>query len=400
MRLTGLVVLAAVASTALAACSSSGGTGGGSDGTIKIGVISDYTGAASSSFSTNDKAIDAYVKRVNAAGGINGHKIEYVRGDTASTPTGALTAAQKLVQNDKVFAIVENSSYFYGAEPFLLKQNIPVVGSGIDGPIWSDPKNTNLYTATGVSNSSYTQLAFGQFAKSVGVTKCGSIAYAESVSAQQAAKGFVQSCQAAGLQGGYLNLQLPFGTTDVGAIALAIKTSGIDGIYLPLVPSTSFALLGALKAEGVQLKSALLPTGYGGDLLESKAAVQAAQGYDFQVVGVPAEAGTPAVKQRAADLAAVGVTTPATFAEQEAYLSMAAFAAGLKGAGAKPTRASFMKAMGSITDFDGEGLMAPQKINFREYVPSRLCTWFARLDSEKFVIHKDMPICGGMIKVK
>ncbi len=401
-RLTGLIVLAAAGSTTLAACSSAGGTGGGSSagGTIKIGVISDYTGVASSSFATNDNGVKAYIKRVNAEGGINGHKLEYVRGDTASSPTGALTAAQKLVQVDKVFAIVENSSYFYGAEPFLLKEKVPVVGSGIDGPIWSDPKNTNLFTATGVSNSDYSQVAFGQFAKQVGVTKCGSIAYAGSESAAHAAMGYVQSCQRAGLQAGYLNTELPFGTTDVGAIALAIKKSGIDGIYLPLVPSTSFALLGALKQLGVKLKSALLPTGYGGDLLANKAGVQAAQGYDFQVVGVPAEAQTAATKRRAADLAAVGVTTPPTFAEQESYLSMVAFGAGLKAAGDKPTPESFLEAMNNLKNYDGEGLMAPQTISFHEYVPKELCTWFVRLEGETFKIHENMPICGPLFKLK
>jgi branched-chain amino acid transport system substrate-binding protein len=400
-RLTGLIALAAAASTTLAACSSSGGTGGGGGGgTIKIGVISDYTGVASSSFASNDNGVNAYIKRVNTAGGINGHKIEFVRGDTASSPTGALTAAQKLVQVDKVFAIVENSSYFYGAEPFLLKENIPVVGSGIDGPIWSDPKNTNLFTATGVSNSDYSQEAFGKFAKQVGVTKCGSIAYAGSASAAHAAMGYVQSCERAGLKAGYLNTELPFGTTDVGAIALAIKDSGIDGIYLPLVPSTSFALLGALKQLGVKLKSALLPTGYGGDLLANKAGVQAAQGYDFQVVGAPAEAETAATKQRAADLAAVGVTTPPTFAEQESYLSTVAFGAGLKAAGDKPTRESFLAAMNDLKGYDGEGLMAPQKISFHEYVPKELCTWFVRLEGETFKIHDGMPICGPLFKLK
>ena len=50
-----------------------------------------------------------------------------------STPTGALTAVQKLVQQDNVFAIVEDSSDFFGAEPYALQQGIPVVGSAI-GP--------------------------------------------------------------------------------------------------------------------------------------------------------------------------------------------------------------------------------------------------------------------------
>src|SRR5262249_62238187 len=100
-----------------------------------------------------------------ASGGGNGIKIKYILADTNSTPTGALTAVQKLVQQDNVFAIVENSSDFFGAEPYALAQGIPVVGSAIDGPYWGDPKDTNIFAAAGPTNEDYTNLAGGQFMK-------------------------------------------------------------------------------------------------------------------------------------------------------------------------------------------------------------------------------------------
>jgi len=173
-RISGCAVLLVAAGTALAACGSSGSSGGSSAGsspassgskTIKIGVVTDLTGVASSGFTTDVKGIQAYVNRINAAGGVNGYKIAYVVGDTTSTPTGALTAVQKLVQQDNVFAIVENSSDFFGAEPYALQQGIPVVGSAIDGPYWGDPKDTNLFAAVGVVNEHYTSVASGQFVK-------------------------------------------------------------------------------------------------------------------------------------------------------------------------------------------------------------------------------------------
>jgi ABC-type branched-subunit amino acid transport system substrate-binding protein len=100
--------------------------------TITIGFVTDLTGAASSGFLTSKLGIDAYLDQINAADGVNGYKIKYILADTTSTPTGALTAVQKLVQQNNVFAIVENSSDFYGAEPYALQQGIPVVGSAID----------------------------------------------------------------------------------------------------------------------------------------------------------------------------------------------------------------------------------------------------------------------------
>jgi branched-chain amino acid transport system substrate-binding protein len=272
------------------------------------------------------------------------------------------------------------------------------VGSAIDGPIWSDPKNTNLFAASGVPNSSYYQVAVGKFFKSQGATKCASIGYTGSVSSERSASGFIKSCQAAGLKQGYLNNQVPFGSTNVGPIALAMKNAGVDGLYLPVDPSTGFALVAALHQLGVKLKAVLLATGYGGDLLASKAAVQAGQGNDFITLGNPADVTTPANQQRAADLAKVGVTGPPTFAEQYAYLTMVAFVDGLKAAGPHPTRQSFMAAMNNIKNYDGNGLLAPEHIAFHDYAPPTSCLWVAQLKGSSFHVVPGTPLCGKNFK--
>jgi branched-chain amino acid transport system substrate-binding protein len=396
-----------VASTALAACSSSSpgsGTGSGSSApasgskTLTIGFVTDLTGSASSGFTTSKLGIEAYLNHLNASGGVDGYKINYILSDTTSTPTGALTAVQKLVQQDNVFAILEDSSVFYGAEPWALSMGVPVVGSAIDGPYWGNPKDTNLFAAAGVTNEDYMSLGSGQFMKAQGVTKCASIGYAGSPSSALSAEGFIKSCQAAGLASGYINTQVPFGSTNVGPIALAMKNAGVDGVYLPIGPSTAFALVVALHELGVKVKSALLATGYGGDLLASKPTVEAGQGVEFLTEGAPAEANTAAVKERAAELAAVGVTTDPTFAEQEDYLTLSAFTAGLKAAGASPTKQGFMTAMGKITNYDAGGLLAPEKISFRNYTPSQSCLWAAKLTGETFSVVAGTPICSQYVK--
>src|SRR5258708_21990297 len=125
-RLSACAVLVVAACTALAACGSSGSSSAPSPGasqstggskTITIGFVTDLTGVASSGFLTSKLGIDAYLNHLNATGGVDGYKIKYILADTNSTPTGALTAVQKLVQQNNVFAIVENSSDFFAAEP-------------------------------------------------------------------------------------------------------------------------------------------------------------------------------------------------------------------------------------------------------------------------------------------
>ncbi|MCW2524186.1 MAG: transporter substrate-binding protein [Frankiales bacterium] len=364
---------------------------------IKIGVLTDSTGVAASGFQTTEIGIKAYANSVNAAGGVNGQKITYVMADSQSTPAGALTAVQKLVQTDKVFAMINVSSDFYGAETYALKQGLPVIGGSFDGPEWSDPKNTNLFAAQGVSDVNAVYSNLGQYFKAQGVTSCGSVGYASSPSAQKAATGALKSCEAQGLKGGYVS-QVTFGSTDVGPIALAMKAAGVDGVYMPVVPNTGFALAGALRQVGVQPKSFLLATGYGSDLLASSAAVTAAQGFDFSSSLEPVEMNTPATQVMVKNLAAVGFTQTPTFAIQTAYAAMAGFVHGLKVAGANPTQASYMKALRGVTDFDVDGLMDPIKVNFSNYSPDETCSWIVKLQGKKFVPQPKIPYCGNKLQ--
>jgi branched-chain amino acid transport system substrate-binding protein len=109
------VILPVLAATLLlAACgrdSSSGGGGGGgtaapgiTDTTIKIGSSYPFSGPASA-YSAIPKALNGYFKKVNAAGGVNGRKIQFVTYDDGYEPQRALANARRLVDQDKVFAL-------------------------------------------------------------------------------------------------------------------------------------------------------------------------------------------------------------------------------------------------------------------------------------------------------
>jgi branched-chain amino acid transport system substrate-binding protein len=89
-----------------------GGGGGGAgadpgitDSSIKIGSSYPFSGPASA-YSSIPKALTGYFKKVNEAGGVNGRKIEFVTYDDGYEPQRALTNARKLVEQDKVFAVV------------------------------------------------------------------------------------------------------------------------------------------------------------------------------------------------------------------------------------------------------------------------------------------------------
>src|SRR5258707_15031074 len=73
---------------------------GATDTEIKIGNIMPYSGAASA-YGVIGKTEAAYFNKINAEGGINGRKINFISYDDAYTPPKTVEQARKLVESDE-----------------------------------------------------------------------------------------------------------------------------------------------------------------------------------------------------------------------------------------------------------------------------------------------------------
>lgn len=80
--------------------------GASSAAPIKIGIIGPQTGASAETGQGVAHGAQIAVDKINAAGGINGRKIELVVADGKNDPAESLTAANKLMLQDKVQALV------------------------------------------------------------------------------------------------------------------------------------------------------------------------------------------------------------------------------------------------------------------------------------------------------
>lgn len=80
---------------------------GASDTEIKLGNIMPYSGPASA-YSTIAKTIAAYFNKINAEGGINGRKINFISYDDGYSPPKAVEQARKLVESDQVLLIFQS----------------------------------------------------------------------------------------------------------------------------------------------------------------------------------------------------------------------------------------------------------------------------------------------------
>ncbi|HEX9093562.1 MAG TPA: ABC transporter substrate-binding protein [Coriobacteriia bacterium] len=108
--LAAMIAVALAVAVALGGCT---GTTGGSTTTgpatgtpIKVGAVLSLTGAQAALGEPEKNVIEMEVKRINEAGGINGHKLDVVIQDDASNVDQAVTATTKLIEQEKVLAII------------------------------------------------------------------------------------------------------------------------------------------------------------------------------------------------------------------------------------------------------------------------------------------------------
>ncbi|MGO4712966.1 ABC transporter substrate-binding protein [Bradyrhizobium sp. 2TAF24] len=86
------------------------GHGASAQQTIKIGSILSSTGPASFLGEPEDKTLRMYVDKINSAGGVDGRKLELVVYDDGGDANKARTFATRLVEDDKVVAMVGGST--------------------------------------------------------------------------------------------------------------------------------------------------------------------------------------------------------------------------------------------------------------------------------------------------
>lgn len=77
---------------------------------IKIGAIFAVTGPAANLGAPEEKTARMLIDKINAAGGINGQKIELIVKDSSASPEKAVSFAKQLIEEEKVVAIIGPST--------------------------------------------------------------------------------------------------------------------------------------------------------------------------------------------------------------------------------------------------------------------------------------------------
>ena len=128
--------------------------------TITLGAYGPITGPAAYIGLAGRDGMNLAIKEINAAGGINGRKIAVVFEDDAHSPTRALAAVKKLVEQDKVFAImsVAGSNATVGTIDYLRDKGAVMYVSIASAPPVTWPFARNLFRGGTTESARYGEL--------------------------------------------------------------------------------------------------------------------------------------------------------------------------------------------------------------------------------------------------
>jgi len=115
---------------------------GATDTEIRIGNIMPYSGPASA-YGVIGKTEAAYFNKINAEGGINGRKINFISYDDAYSPPKAVEQARKLVESDNVLLIFNSlgTPSNSAIEKYMNSKRVPQLFVASGASKWNDPKD-------------------------------------------------------------------------------------------------------------------------------------------------------------------------------------------------------------------------------------------------------------------
>src|SRR6266566_5112670 len=110
------------------------------DKEIRIGNTMPYSGPASA-YGTIGKVIAAYFDKVNAEGGINGRKVNFISYDDAYNPAKTVELTRKLVEEDRVLLIFSSLGTAPSAavQPYLNSKKVPQLFVASGASMWDQP---------------------------------------------------------------------------------------------------------------------------------------------------------------------------------------------------------------------------------------------------------------------
>ena len=141
-KFIGGVSAAAILSGSSAALGQKKYDEGVTDSEIKIGNTNPYSGPASS-YGAIGNTISAYWKSVNADGGINGRKVNFITMDDGYSPPKTVEVVRQMVEQDRIFALFQSlgTPCNTAIHKYMNTKKVPQLYVATGASKWGDPKH-------------------------------------------------------------------------------------------------------------------------------------------------------------------------------------------------------------------------------------------------------------------
>lgn len=342
---------AALAATAcLLANAAFADTPGVSADKIVFGQTAAFEGPAAALGNNMKIGIDAAFAEANAAGGVNGRKLSVIRYDDSYEPDKSVTNTRKLIDDDKVFALIGpvGTPTTLVTQPVATAAGVPFIGPFTGAGFLRKPENANVINV----RATYDQETetWIEFLTTQKKAQKIAILYQDDGFGRVGLAGVQKALDKRGLklvaEGTYAR-----NTTAVKAALLDIRKADPDAVVMvgAYKPIAEFVKL----ARKLKMNPTFMTISFvGSEALAAELGADGAGVIISQVVPFPFDASVPVVASYQKALAASDPNAKPGFGSLEGYMVGRLTVEALKTAGADVTRDSLLKAIYGTGTFD------------------------------------------------
>lgn len=342
------VILAAGAALAFAALPAA------AQETIKVGMSGPFSGGLSLLGQSVRDGVEVAFAEINEQGGVAGRKLQFIAEDDGYEPMRTIASARKLVEQDKVVALLAVTGTAPSAAllPFVTESKTPMLFPYAFSHSLTTPLNRDVFTTLPEVRVQMIVLA-NYILNTLKQTKVAAI-YQNDDFGQDAVAGLDERFGKDKVP----LVKLPFdrGTTNFSGVVAQAKAAGVEHVVFLGIPKD--AALVMREANNLGWKPQFSGHNALGDPQTFKLAGPLAEGAIAIAVMEPLDSDKPAVKAFIAAQQKYKPSTSPTTYSMHGYQSGKLFAEVLKRSGGKTDESSIVGALESMKGFD-TGLMAP-----------------------------------------
>ena len=225
---------------------------GASDTEIKIGNTNPYSGPASS-YGTAGKCDAAFFRMINAQGGINGRKINFISYDDGYSPPKTVEQVRMLVESDQVLFLFNTlgTPTNTAIHKYVNQKGVPHLLLATGATKWGDPEHFPWTIGFGPNYQSESQIYSTYVLDKHSNAKIG-VLYQNDDYGKDYLKGFKDGLGAQAKS--MIVMEQPYETTDptVDAQLIQMKEAGCDVLVTIAIPR--FGALAVRKVAEIRWK--------------------------------------------------------------------------------------------------------------------------------------------------